>query len=118
MKKILVIEDDEGVLEAFKVMLEFEGYDVEVLVKNGQDIKDRIKTSKPDLLILDMLLSGSDGRDITKDLRQDKKTKDIPIIMVSAHPDTEDSALKAGASDFLAKPFDMQELFKKIEKYT
>lgn len=116
MKKILVIDDDEGILEAFELMLTSLGYEVETSTKNGDYLEQKLK-SLPDLIILDVLLSGTDGRDICKKLKTQEHTKHIPIIMVSAHPDARDTALEAGAEDFLAKPFDMGDLLKKIEKY-
>src|SRR5437868_1871428 len=102
MKQIVVLDDDEGILEAFKLALSDAGFNVETSLKDGTFIQKRMrKKNLPDLIILDVLLSGYDGRHICKKLKADVKTKYIPIIMVSAHPDAERSVLEAGADDFL-----------------
>jgi len=78
------------------------------------DMKDEL----PDLLLLDIWMSGEDGRDICKKLKHTDATKNIPVIMISASRDIKESALESGADDFLAKPFEMNELLEKIEKLT
>ena len=77
-----------------------------------------MKMELPDLLLLDIWMSGEDGRDICKKLKQSELTKNIPVIMVSASKDIKESALAAGADDFLAKPFEMNELLGKIKMFT
>jgi len=72
----------------------------------------------PDILLLDMLLSGQNGREITKQLKSQDSTKYIPIILFSAYPSAEDDARRVGADDFIAKPFDIDVLLAKIEQYT
>ncbi len=115
-KKLLVIDDDEGILEAFKTMLESAGYDV-ITQKDPDNLTALISDTSLDLIILDVLLSGIDGRDISKGLKSNDATKHIPIIMVSAHPSVGKSGKKLFADDFLAKPFEMNELLTKVEKY-
>lgn len=115
-KKILVIDDDEGILEGFRAILESAGYEVET----SPDVEVLLNLSKdavPDLILLDVLLSGTDGREICKQLKRQKKTKYIPLIMVSAAPGIEKTVKEAGANDFLAKPFEMENLLKKVERY-
>jgi CheY-like chemotaxis protein len=97
-----------------RMMLEFEGYDV-TTAQNGTTILD-METELPDLVLLDIWMSGTDGRDICRQLKQSEKTSKIPIVLVSASKDIERSALEAGANDFIAKPFEMNELLQKIEK--
>lgn len=114
-KKILVADDDPAIVDALQLMLEDAGYDVETTV-NGESVKD-ICVDCPDLLLLDIWMSGIDGRDVCKFIKTQDLTKDIPVIMISANKDTAKIAREAGADDFLAKPFDMDELLGKIEKY-
>lgn len=115
-KYILVVDDDEGIIEAFKLMLESRDYKVKTSC--DADILNKLsKTNLPDLILLDVLLSGVDGRTICKELKSQKETRNIPIIMVSAHPDARKSTLQAGADDFLAKPFEMDTLLSMVEKY-
>jgi DNA-binding response OmpR family regulator len=116
LKKIMIADDDPGILDAISIMLEFEGYEVESS-PNGSALL-MMKTEFPDLVLLDIWMSGTDGKDICKQLKQNPTTKGIPIVMISASKDIERSALEAGADDFLAKPFDINDLLKKIEKHT
>ena len=114
-KKVLVIDDDEGILESLEVALAMEGYEVETM-SEGHLSFEKAALSQPDLIILDVLLSGKDGRDITKKLKKQTATKHIPIVMISAHPNIKESTIKAGADFFLSKPFDMHVLFSTVEK--
>ncbi|WP_342457021.1 response regulator [Mucilaginibacter sp. SJ] len=111
-KKIMIADDDPGIVDAVEMLLEFEGYEVTSTV-DGTTVLD-MKDELPDLLLLDIWMSGEDGRDICRKLKQDELTKDIPVIMISASRDIRDSAMMAGADDFLAKPFDMDDLLKKV----
>ena len=112
----MIADDDPGILDSVSIMLEFEGYDVRTTL-NGRTLFDMEK-ELPDLLLLDIWMSGMDGRDICQRLKQDEKTRGIPIVMISASKDIERSAIDAGADDFLAKPFDIDDLLGKIEKNT
>ncbi|HEX8023535.1 response regulator [Mucilaginibacter sp.] len=114
-KKIMIADDDPGIVDAVEIILDFEGYQVSSTV-NGATILD-MKTEFPDLLLLDIWMSGFDGRDICRKLKNDDITKSIPIIMISASRDIERSAYDAGADDFLAKPFEIDDLLGKIRKH-
>ena len=115
-KKILIVDDDEGVLDALTMILQYKGYEVNT-AKNA-NLLAGIKDEMPDLLLLDIWMSGIDGRDVCKQLKRQEGTKYIPVIMISASKDIGPSALASGADDFLAKPFEMNELVEKIEFYT
>ena len=108
-KKILIVDDDESILDAVSLVLEEEGYNVAVTTK-GDEIFEKVKNFKPDAILLDVLMSGKDGREICKKLKEDEKTKQIPVIMISAHPSAKESVLSCGANAFLAKPFDTSDL--------
>ncbi|MDN5285859.1 MAG: response regulator [Mucilaginibacter sp.] len=108
----MIADDDPGIVDAVEIILDFEGYQVSSTV-NGATLLD-MQTGFPDLLLLDIWMSGFDGRDICRELKQKKNTQGIPIIMISASRDIERSAYEAGADDFLAKPFDINELLSKI----
>jgi CheY-like chemotaxis protein len=113
-KKIMIADDDTGILDAVEMMLEFEGYEVTSTVKGGEVLE--LKNNYPDLLLLDIWMSGEDGTEICKKLKQQPETKRIPVILISASKDIEKSARDAGADDFLAKPFEMKNLLQKIER--
>lgn len=108
----MIADDDPGIVDAVEMLLEFEGYKV-TATADGSKVLD-MKEGLPDLLLLDIWMSGEDGRDICKKLKQAEFTRNIPVIMISASRDVRDSAIAAGADDFLAKPFEMDELLKKI----
>lgn len=112
----MIADDDPGIVDAIEMLLEFEGYKVTSTV-DGSTVLD-MKDELPDLLLLDIWMSGEDGRDICKKLKQVNTTKNIPIIMISASRDIKESAMAAGADDFLAKPFEMNELLDKIKNLT
>ncbi|OOQ59325.1 response regulator [Mucilaginibacter pedocola] len=115
-KKIMIADDDPGIVDAVEMLLEFEGYQV-TSTYNGAEVLN-LKGDLPDLLLLDIWMSGEDGRDICRQLKSLNDTRNIPIIMISASRDIQASAFEAGADDFLAKPFEMDELIRKIEKLT
>jgi CheY-like chemotaxis protein len=83
---------------------------------DGQTIY-KLKKVFPDLLLLDMWMSGEDGREICRYLKKEAETKHIPIIMISAGRDIKEAAKEAGADDFLAKPFEFDDLLKLVKKY-
>ena len=114
-KNLLVVDDEEDILEFLKVILEDEGYFV-VTTDKG-DYLERLQDTLPDLILLDLLLSGKDGREIVAYLKTQENTKHIPVIMFSAHPNAQAMTKNAGADDFVAKPFEIDLLLSKIAKY-
>lgn len=116
-KQILVCDDDPSILEIIKIILEDSGFVVKIL-SSGKGIEKKVLEYQPDLILLDIWMPGIDGKEITKLLKRKKETKNIPIIVVSALNETEKLAKELGADDFLAKPFDMNDLLSKANKYT
>ena len=108
----MIADDDPGIVDAVGMMLEFEGYNVSSTM-NGATVLD-IESELPDLFLLDIWMSGHDGRDICRELKKKARTKNIPVIMISAGTDLAKSAKDAGADDFLEKPFNMMDLLQKI----
>lgn len=117
MKKILIVDDDKTILEAIEVALKMEGYKT-LVVADANDAIQKADFFMPDVILLDMLLSGSDGREISKEIKKNKSTKNIPIIIMSAHPSIKKRIIESGADDFLPKPFDIDDLLKIIKKHT
>lgn len=115
-KKILVVDDEPDILEFLQIIFEDAGFLV-VTTEKGEYLEKLKDGTLSDLIILDMLLSGKDGREIVKHLKSQVKTKHIPVIMFSAHPSAEQTALAAGADGFVEKPFDIDALLKKIMQY-
>ncbi len=117
-KRILVVDDDLDILDSLQFLLEFAGYEVKTTEKGeyAENLRDT-NGGLPDLIILDVLLSGKDGRLICQKLKNQEETKHIPIIMISAHPSAKQSVSIVGADDFIAKPFDADELLAKVANY-
>ncbi len=116
MKKVLVIDDDIAILEAIQLVLEDDGYEVMVNTDGNKTISLAQKF-KPSVILLDLLLSGKDGADILILLKKHPQTGSIPAIVLSAHPSAEAIAKINGATDFLPKPFDVETLLAKVERY-
>lgn len=108
----MIADDDHAIVDAVQAMLEFGGYEA-TFTYDGASILD-MKENLPDLILLDIWMSGTDGRDVCKALKQSDHTRNIPVVMISASTDLDKSAKEAGADDFLEKPFDMDELLIKI----
>jgi CheY-like chemotaxis protein len=116
-RKILIVEDDPDIVLALTTILEDEGY-VVVALDSGKHLSENLPPSSlPDLILLDMLLSGQDGREIARQLKADPSTRQIPILMLSAYPTIEQEAKAAGADSFLAKPFELDDLLAKVTSY-
>ena len=115
-KKLLVVDDEEDILEFLKVILEDEGYTV-VTTDKDDYLKKLQDDTLPDLILLDLLLSGKDAREIVKYLKTNEKTNHIPVIMLSAHPSARETTKQAGADDFVAKPFEIDLLLNKVAQH-
>ena len=114
-KKILIADDDPAILDVLTLFLEDVGYEVEGTT-DGETLR-HFPSGYPDLLLLDIWMSGWNGRDICLSLKSQDATRHLPILIVSANRETQHIACAAGADGFLAKPFDLDDLLKKIELY-
>ncbi len=112
---ILVIDDNQDILLMLKTMLTIKGYLVSVK-DNIKELELSIKDLKPDVILMDMLLSGADGREVCKELRKNTAFDHIPIVMISAHSHVQEECIEAGADYFMEKPFDMNTLIKIVEE--
>ena len=113
MSRILVVDDDLDILVVMEILLTMKGFSVEVTPK-WESTFEKVDSFKPDLILLDVLISGNDGRTICKQLKSQEGTKEIPIIMFSAHPSAAATIAEYGADDFIAKPFDVNDLLAKV----
>lgn len=117
MKKVLVVDDDQDILDAIQMILQISGYESRATLR-ADEMDAKLQEFSPDVIILDMLLSGYDGREICKKLKAASTTKNIPIIMTSAHPSAKESVKKCGADSFIPKPFSVDGLLTEIQQYT
>lgn len=115
MNKILIVEDDHTLGIMIQDMLGFHGYDV-MLSRNPDDTNNNIIKHDIKLVLLDKLLSGVDGTEVCATIKKHESISKTPVLMMSALNNAREACMKAGASDFISKPFDMNELISKIEK--
>ena len=113
--KILIVEDEESIVTLVKYNLEKEGYKISHRA-NGEDAIQEAKDNLPDLILLDWMLPNLSGIEICKIIKSDKKTKHIPIIMLTAKGEEEDKikGLNSGADDYITKPFSHKELIARV----
>jgi DNA-binding response OmpR family regulator len=114
-KRILIADDDPDILEALTLVFEEEGYTV-ATSHDGHTLRN-LEHDLPDLLLLDIWMSGWNGGDICRFLKSQKATASLPIILFSANRETERIARESGADTFITKPFDLTDLLSTVERY-
>lgn len=112
-KKIIVCDDDQGILDVLQMLLETEGFTVFTEINSTNLIK-QIQNNTPDLILLDLWMPLLSGDQVLKMIRNTEEIKDMPVIVLSASVDGSDIAADAGANDFVAKPFDLDDIIFKI----
>lgn len=115
MAKILIVDDDHTIGFMLKDILEFGGHEVTVS-QQPKKTKENILKNDIELVLLDKLISGVDGTDVCAELRKDEDVQEIPIIMMSALHNVGEVCKSAGATEFIAKPFDMETLLAKTNE--
>ena len=116
MPSILVVEDEPAIMELLKVNLVDAGYEVRE-APDAETAQTLLRESLPDLLLLDWMLPGQSGLAFAKQLRADARTKELPVIMVTARTDEADrvAGLEAWVDDYVTKPFSPRELKARIK---
>jgi two-component system alkaline phosphatase synthesis response regulator PhoP len=117
-KKILVVDDEVDLVETIRFPLEMEGFNV-LVSYNGEDALNQARKEKPDMILLDLMLPKLDGYKICRLLKFDERYKHIPILMLTAKTQEKDKLLgkETGADEYITKPFEIDELIKKVKKY-
>ncbi|HXR85192.1 MAG TPA: response regulator [Hanamia sp.] len=114
MSKILILDDDLDLLTVVKSLLRKKGFEV-LAYSDWVKALDAVKRHKPQLILLDVFLQGIDGLDVCKKLKSSYFTRNIPVIMLSSYPNIAETAIyEFGADDFVSKPFEVNEMVKKI----
>ncbi len=118
MKKILIVDDEQDIVESLKFVLETSDY-ICYCAYNGEDGLRLAKEIVPDLIILDVMMPKINGYKISRLLKFDNKYKNIPILMVTARTQDEDKLIgeETGADEYITKPFEMDEIVEKVNKY-
>ncbi|MGR3176616.1 MAG: response regulator [Candidatus Anammoxibacter sp.] len=114
---ILVIEDNEKNRKLIKVVLKAKGYKI-IEAEDAETAMDQLKKDIPDLILMDIGLPGMDGFELTRLIKRDKTTKDVPIIAVTAHAmkGEKEKTLEAGCDDYVSKPIDINEFQKTVAR--
>lgn len=115
-KLIQVIEDDEAIRDVIEYILQQSEFDVTVAA-NAKEFKVNLFNTLPDLILMDVKLPDGNGIQLCRKLKQSLDTRHIPVIIISAHANAEQSSKEAFADDFISKPFDLNELLALIEKH-
>src|SRR3989338_9819931 len=115
-EKILIVEDEKDIIKMLEYNLKKEGFRT-ISANDGEDAIDLAMREHPDIVLLDLMLPGIDGLEVCKSLKAEKKTKDIPIIMLTAKSQESDKilGLELGADDYVTKPFSPRELLARIK---
>ncbi len=114
-KRIVLVEDDASIAEVLTIILEQEDYRVDSFADDS--FISGLSNDTPGLILLDMWLSGINGKDICLALKNDTAYKNIPVVIMSANRDIKQHAEEARADDYLAKPFDINRLLLLSKKY-
>jgi CheY-like chemotaxis protein len=117
-KKILIVDDNDDIITTYRVVLDRMGYDV-IVVRDGLEVLSVIEETRPDLVLLDVLLPGLSGSEVCRSLKEASKTKDIPVVAITASvsPETRQRMQEVGADDFLLKPIDVSDLNRVIKQF-
>lgn len=117
-KKILIVDDNEDIIITYRVVLERMGYGV-ATAHDGQDCLDQIEAIQPDMVLLDVLLPGLSGTEVCRSIKETAKTKDIPVVAITASMsgETRERMAEVGADGFLLKPVDVSDLNHAVKKF-
>lgn len=115
MTKVLIIDDDPDVRLIMNTLMKKQGYEVETAFDRG-DALSKLEEFTPSIILLDVLLSGADGRELCKEIKDNDDLRSVPVIMVSAHPGASENIHSYGADDFISKPINTELLLEKLDK--
>ena len=116
-KKILIVEDEEALLRLESILLAMKGYEVKG-VMDGPSAVDAVASTKPDLVLLDIMLPGLDGYDVCRQIKANEATRHIPVVMLTAKNSNEDRVKgeQAGADGYITKPFKSAMVIETIQR--
>ncbi|HXR83179.1 MAG TPA: response regulator [Hanamia sp.] len=116
MNRVLIVDDNNDILWVVEIILKRYGFNVMTTLR-GEEVLNKTKSFSPQLILLDVFLSGIDGIDVCNTLKSTPETKDIPVIMISAHTNFKEIKKFCNADDFMSKPFDANELVRRINYF-
>ena len=110
-KRILLVDDEQKILKFLEVKLRLSGYEV-ITATSGRQALELVKSAKPDIMLLDVIMPEMDGFDVLQKLRTFTQ---LPVIVFSARAGNSDKAMSLGANDYIAKPFNLDELVTRVK---
>jgi len=115
-KRILVVDDEIYIVHILEFTLTMEGYEV-ITAADGEEALRKIEATRPDLVVVDIMMPKMDGYEVCRRIRQDEETKKLPVILLSAkgRPIDRETGLEVGADDYMVKPFSPRRLLEKIK---
>lgn len=118
MSKILIVDDEPNIVMALDYALQKQGFEV-LIARDGQEALDTVKTSIPDVIVLDIMMPRVDGLEVLRQLKSKPETEAIKVLILSAKNKASDiqKGLDAGANEYLKKPFSTKKLIEKIISY-
>jgi len=111
-KKILIVDDEQAILKFLIIKFKISGYDV-LAATSGEQAMSLLHESAPDILLLDILMPGMDGFAVLESLRS---YSHLPVIAFSARQENQQKALEMGANDFMCKPFNLDDMIKRVAR--
>lgn len=117
-KKVMVVDDEENILDLVEMILEAEDYEVSK-ASSGDECLDRVGKENPDLILLDIMMPKKDGWVVYKELKENPRTKDIPVAMLTVKAKTIDKEMALdviGVEDYITKPFTPDELVHRVQR--
>lgn len=117
-KKIMIVDDEPDTVDLVKLVLETEGFET-VSAYSGREALDKIKTQRPDLILLDIMMPQMDGWEVCKKITEDEDIKDIPVVMLTAKAQSIDKMIGlhvVGVTGYITKPFGRRELINNVKK--
>lgn len=115
-KKIAILDDEESILNVLEIILNEAGYEVSTFSKPAKFL-DVVNHEPFHLALIDIFIGSEDGGEICHSLKQTQQTKNLPVFLMSADNNIKKIALEAGADEYLEKPFDIDEVVKKVQHY-
>jgi CheY-like chemotaxis protein len=115
--RILAVDDLEDNLFLLQTVLESEGYEVETAT-SGSDALAKISQVQPDLVLLDVMMPGMTGIEVTQRIRKNQNLQELPVVLITAYGETQaQQGIQVGANDYIRKPLDLEELLEKVRTF-
>ncbi|WP_316760094.1 PleD family two-component system response regulator [Pedobacter aquatilis] len=115
-KKLLICDDDIDIIEMLEIVLDDSGFDI-ITETDSKKVLELISSTKPQLVLMDLWMPVISGDQILMQMREDQNLSSIPVVIMSAAQDGKEVASKAGANGYIPKPFDIDELMQKVNKF-